>query len=55
MVKGRFAELFDLQATILPDGSRTGYHINLSADIPLEMEGGKHGAYDMMFSPSRRG
>jgi DNA invertase Pin-like site-specific DNA recombinase len=53
--KARFAELFDLQATILPDGSRTGYHINLSANIPLEMEGDKPGAYDMVFSPSRGG
>jgi len=54
-VKARFAELFDLYATILPDGSRTGYHINLSANIPLEMEGDKPGAYDMVFSPSRGG
>ena len=54
-VKARFAELFDLQATILPDGSLDGYHINLSANIPLEMEGDKPGAYDMVFSPSRGG
>ena len=54
-VKARFAELFDLQATILPDGSRTGYHINLSANIPLEMEGDMPGVYDMVFSPSRGG
>ena len=35
--------------------SRDGYHINLSANIPLEMEGDKPGAYDMVFSPSRGG
>ncbi len=54
-VKARFAELFDLQATILPDRSIDGYHINLSANIPLEMEGNMPGVYDMVFSPSRGG
>ena len=54
-VKARFAELFDLQATIHPDGSLNGYHIDLSANIPLEMEGDKPGAYDIVFSPSGRG
>ena len=52
-VRTRFAELFDLQVTIRPDGSRDGYHFDLSANIPLEMEGAKPGAYDMVFSPSR--
>jgi len=28
---------------------------DLSANIPLEMEGDKPGAYDMVFSPSRGG
>jgi len=27
----------------------------LAANIPLEMEGDKPGAYDMVFSPSRGG
>jgi len=54
-VKDRFAELFDLQATILPDESKNGYHINMSANVPLEMEGDTPGAYDMVFSPSRGG
>jgi hypothetical protein len=54
-VKARFAELFDLYATIRPDSSREGYHFDLSANIPLEMEGDKPGAYDMVFSPSRGG
>ena len=54
-VKARFAELFDLYATIRPDGSQNGYHIDLSANVPLEMEGDKPGAYDMVFSPSGRG
>jgi hypothetical protein len=54
-MKARFAELFDLYATIRPDSSRDGYHFDLSANIPLEMEGDKPGAYDMVFSPSRGG
>ena len=54
-VKARFAEMFDLQATIFPDTSRNGYHVNLSANIPLEMEGDKPSGYDMVFSPSRGG
>jgi hypothetical protein len=54
-VKAKFAEMFDLQATIFPDKSRQGYHLNLSANIPLEMEGDKPGGYDMVFSPSRGG
>ena len=53
--KARFAELFDLQATILPDKSLKGYHINISANVPLEMEGDRPSAYDMVFSPSRGG
>jgi hypothetical protein len=51
-VMARFAEMFDLQATIRPDGSQNGYHVDLSANIPLEMEGDKPGAYDMVFRSS---
>ena len=51
-VKTKFAEMFDLHATILPDGSRNGYHVDLTANIPLEMEGNKPGAYDMVFRSS---
>jgi hypothetical protein len=54
-VKARFVEMFDLYATIRPDTSLDGYHFDLSANIPLEMEGDKPGAYDMVFSPSRGG
>ncbi len=55
-VKARFAELFDLYVTIHPDDtSRDGYHLNLSANIPLEMEGDKPSGYDMVVSPSGRG
>jgi DNA invertase Pin-like site-specific DNA recombinase len=54
-VRARFAELFDLYATIRPDSSRNGYHVDLSANIPLEMEGDKPSAYDMVLSPSRGG
>jgi len=54
-VRARFAELFDLYVTIHPDSSRDGYHFDLAANIPLEMEGDKPGAYDMVFSPSGEG
>jgi DNA invertase Pin-like site-specific DNA recombinase len=54
-VKARFAELFDLYATIHPNSSHDSYHVDLSANIPLEMEGDKPGAYDMVFSSSRGG
>ena len=54
-VRARFAELFDLHATIHPDGSRDGYHFDLAANIPLEIEGDKPGAYDMVFSSTRGG
>ncbi len=54
-VKARFAEMFDLYTTIRPNTSLDGYHFDLSANIPLEMEGDKPGAYDMVFSPSRGG
>ena len=48
-----FVELmFDLYATVRPDGSQNGYHVDLSANIPLEMEGDKPGAYDMVFGSS---
>ena len=40
-VRARFAEMFDLYATIRPDGSKEGYHVDLSANIPLEMGGNK--------------
>jgi hypothetical protein len=54
-VRARFAELFELYATIRPDESLDGYYFDLTANIPLEMEGDKPGAYDMVFSPSRGG
>lgn len=54
-VKAGFAELFDLYVTIHPNNSQAGYHFDLSADIPLEMEGDKPGTYDMVFSSSRGG
>ena len=54
-LRARFAELFDLYATLKPDSSWKGYHFDLLANIPLEMEGNKPGAYDMVFTPSRGG
>jgi hypothetical protein len=47
--------MFDLQVTIHPDESLDGYHLNLSANIPLEMEGDRPGGYDMVVSPSGGG
>ena len=51
-VRAKFAEMFDLHATLRPDGARNGYHVDLTANIPLEMEGEKPGAYDMVFRSS---
>ncbi|MFC1977775.1 recombinase family protein [Chloroflexota bacterium] len=51
-VMARFAEMFDLHAIIRPDGRPDGYHVDLTANIPLEMEGDKPGAYDMVFRSS---
>lgn len=51
-VRAKFAQTFDLYATVRQDGSKNGYHVDLSANIPLEMEGGKPGAYDMVFGSS---
>jgi hypothetical protein len=51
-VRARFAEIFDLYATIRADGSQNGYHVDLTANIPLEMEGDKPSAYDMVFGSS---
>jgi len=54
-VRARFAEMFDLHVTIHPNTSRHDYHFDLSANIPLEMEGDKPSGYDIVFSPSRGG
>jgi len=51
-MRARFAEMFDLHAIIRPDGALDGYHVDLTANIPLEMEGDKPGAYDMVFRSS---
>jgi len=51
-VRARFAEMFDLHAIIRPDEPPDGYHVDLTANIPLEMEGDKPGAYDMVFRSS---
>ncbi len=53
-VRARFAETFDLRVTVCPDNQGDGYHLNLSANIPLETEGSTS-AYDIVFSPSRGG
>jgi len=54
-VKTKFAEFFDLHTTIYPDNSLNGYHFDLTANIPLEMEGKSPSAYQMVFTPSRGG
>ena len=51
-VRAKYAEMFDLHATLHPDGSQKGYHIDLTANISLEMEGNKPGAYEMAFRSS---
>jgi hypothetical protein len=51
-VRAKFAEMFDLHAILRPDGSKNGYHVDLTANIPLEMQGDKPGAYDMVFRSS---
>jgi hypothetical protein len=51
-VKARYADTFDLHATIRPKGSKNDFLISLYANIPLEMEGDKPGAYDMVFRSS---
>jgi hypothetical protein len=51
-VRAKLAEMFDLHATIRPDGSENGYHVDLTANIPLETDGYKPGAYDMVFRSS---
>jgi DNA invertase Pin-like site-specific DNA recombinase len=53
--RARFAEMFDLYATVRPEGSMNDYHVDLTANIPLEMDGDKPGAYDMVFGSSRGG
>ena len=53
-VRTKFAETFDLHATIHPDGSQNGYHVDLTANISLEMDGNKLSAYDMVFRSSER-
>ena len=54
-MRARFVELFDLYVTIHPNSSGNGYHFDMSANIPLEMEGAKPGAYDIVFSSPRGG
>ncbi len=54
-LKANFAELFDLYVTVHPQKSSEDYSFDISANIPLEMEGNTVSAYDMVFSPSRGG
>ena len=54
-LRAKFAELFDLYVTVHPKKSSEGYRFDITANIPLEMEGNTVSAYDMVFSPSRRG
>jgi len=54
-LRAKFAELFDLYVTIHPEKSSEGYRCDITANIPLEMEGNTVSAYDMVFNPSRGG
>ena len=48
--------MFDLQVTIdTEDVSRDGYYLNLSSNIPVEIESDKPSGYDMVLSPSGSG
>ena len=50
-LRAKFAELFELYITIHPNKSLEGYHFDITANIPLEMEGNTVSAYDMVFGP----
>ena len=54
-LRAKFAELFDLYVTVHPKKSSEGYRFDITANIPLGMEGNTVSAYDMVFSPSRGG
>ena len=54
-LRANFAELFDLYVTVHPKESSEGYYFDITANIPLEMEGNTVSAYDMVFNPSRGG
>jgi len=50
-LRTNFAELFDLYVTVHPKKSSEDYSFDISANIPLEMEGNTVSAYDMVFNP----
>jgi len=54
-LRANFAELFDLYVTVHPKKSSEDYSFDISANIPLAMEGNSISAYDMVFTPSRGG
>ena len=54
-LRAKFAELFDLYVTVHPKKSSEGYRFDITANIPLEMEGNTVNAYAMVFNPSRGG
>ncbi len=54
-LKAKFVEFFDLYITIYPKESLKGYNIDITANIPLDIEDASVSAYDMVFTPSRGG
>ena len=56
-LRAKFAELFDMYVTVHPKTSSEGYRFDITANIPLEMEGNTVSAYDIsdlssLFNPS---
>ena len=54
-IRAKFAEFLDLYVTVRPMKSSKGYGFDITASIPLEMDGNTVNAYDMVFNPPRRG
>ena len=54
-LRANFTGLFDLYVTVHPKKSSEDYSFDITANIPLEMEGNTVSAYDMVFAPSRGG
>ncbi len=54
-IRAKFAETFDLYVTVHPNKPSNSNHFDITANIPLEMEGNAISTYDVVFSPSRGG
>ena len=54
-LRAKCAEFFDLYITVHPKESSKGYSFDITANIPLDIDDNTVTAYDMVFTPSRRG